>query len=104
MLYKNSIKDDKRNLGDGQILFNNQEKKELLKERISFLVWSSSPLCFFHVESCLTAYSVLCDTVHLVCVGGVPAIPSPSRAVSCCGWRSIYMFREATLNQRTLMG
>lgn len=51
MLHKNLIKDDNMNLEDGQILFTNQEEKELLKDLPS--AWSSFLSCFFfHVERC----------------------------------------------------
>lgn len=51
MLHKNLIKDDNMNLEDGQILFTNQEEKELLKDLPSS--WSSFLSCFFfHVERC----------------------------------------------------
>lgn len=46
MLYKNSIKDN-MDLEDGQILFNSQEKKELLKDKDLPSACSSFLPCFF---------------------------------------------------------
>lgn len=82
MLYKNSIKDDKRNLGDGQIWFNNQEKKGTSerKDLLSCLV--VIPLMPFPCwEMSSSTQCSNCDGFHLVWVLlGVAAIPSPSAA------------------------